>query len=165
MGQVRLLCRLNIGLLVHSQRVGNIFSSECSAQMGSGQAGYYSSSSRNDASSTIEGKGDIMTQVTGIDIVMDWLVQHPTDQYTHLKVQDIHSFMLAFSLSHLRVFSAHYFVKLPPIRNSHPGSHGTAILSLPHYRTCLRFNREEKKSSESSFLPWCPLVLNWCAFM
>ena len=39
-----------------------IISSECSAQMGSEQAGEYSSSSRNNASSTIEGKGDMITQ-------------------------------------------------------------------------------------------------------
>ena len=38
-----------------------IISSECSAQMGSEQAGDYSSSSRKNASSTIEGKGDTMT--------------------------------------------------------------------------------------------------------
>ena len=37
------------------------YSSERSAQMGSEQAGDYSSSSRNNASSTIEEKGDIMT--------------------------------------------------------------------------------------------------------
>ena len=54
-------CVATIGLLVHSQCVGIIFSSECSAQMGPEQAGDYSSSSRNNASSTIEGKGDTMT--------------------------------------------------------------------------------------------------------
>ena len=62
MGQARLLCRLTKGLLVHSQRVGIIISSECSAQMDSEQAGDYSFSSRINASSTIEGKGDTMTQ-------------------------------------------------------------------------------------------------------
>ena len=56
------LCRLTIGLLVHSQCVGVIISSKCSAQMGFERAGDYSSSLRNNASSTIEGKGDIMTQ-------------------------------------------------------------------------------------------------------
>ena len=39
-----------------------IISSECSAHMGSEQAGDYSSSSRNNAFSTIEGKGDTITQ-------------------------------------------------------------------------------------------------------
>ena len=62
MGQARLLlCRLTTGLLVYSQCWYYIISSECFAQMGSEQAGDYSSSSRNKAS-TIEGKGDTMTQ-------------------------------------------------------------------------------------------------------
>ena len=62
MGQARLRDRLTIGLLVHAQCAGIYVSSECSAQMGSEQAGYCSSSSRNSASSTVDGKGDIMTQ-------------------------------------------------------------------------------------------------------
>ena len=45
MGQARLLCRLTIGLLVHSQRAGIIIGSEYSAQMGSERAGVWSSSS------------------------------------------------------------------------------------------------------------------------
>ena len=51
------------GLLVHSQCVGIInISSECSAhQMCSERAGDYSSSSKEYASSTIQGKGDTMT--------------------------------------------------------------------------------------------------------
>ena len=97
---------------------------------------------------------------------MDWLVQHPTDQYTHASKSAGNTLIHAcvFFLSHLRVFSAHYFVKLPPFRNSYPGSHGTPS-SLPHYRACLRFNSEKKKCSELSFLPWRPLASNWCAFM
>ena len=72
-------------------------------------------------------------QVPGVDIVMDyyWMVQHPTDQYTHLKVQEIHSCMRFLFLSHPRVFSAHDFVKLPPFRNSYPGSHGTHTSPFP----------------------------------
>ena len=38
------------------------FSSECSSQMGSEQAGDYPSSSRNSDSSTMKGNGDTMTQ-------------------------------------------------------------------------------------------------------
>ena len=47
-GQARLLCRLTIGLLVHSLTscIGIIISSQCSAQMFSEQAGDYSSSSK-----------------------------------------------------------------------------------------------------------------------
>ena len=56
------LYRLTIGLLFHSQMIGIIISSECPAQMSSEQAGDCSSSPRNDASSTLEGKGDPMTQ-------------------------------------------------------------------------------------------------------
>ena len=48
--------QVDIELLVHSQCVGITISSE------SERAGDYSSSSRNDASSTVEGKGDTMTQ-------------------------------------------------------------------------------------------------------
>ena len=94
-----------------------------------------------------------------------WMVQHLTDQYTHLKVQEMHSFMLAFFfLSHPRVFSAHDFVKLPPFRNSYPGSHGTH--SSPFPTTVLAFVLvAKKKGSELGFLPWRPLTSTWCAFM
>ena len=62
------------------------------------------------------------------------MVQHPTDQYAHLKVQEIHSCMLLafFFRSHPRVFSVHDFVKLPPFRNSYPGSHGTHSSPFPY---------------------------------
>ena len=64
--------------------------------------------------------------------------------------------MLAFFLlSHPRVFSAHDLVKLPPFRNSYPGSHGTHSSPFPttvlafvlvskkkKYRDCLRFSRK-----------------------
>ena len=56
-----------------------------------------------------------------------------------------------FSLSHPPVFSAHEFVKLPPFRNSCPGSHGTHS-SLPHYRACLRrFSRDKNKRFRTRF--------------
>ena len=46
-------------------------------------------------------------QVPRIDIAMDWLVQHRTDQYMHHKSQEIHSFMLAFfSVPSMRIFCA-----------------------------------------------------------
>ena len=63
-----------------------------------------------------------------------WTVQHPTDQYTYLKVQEIHSFMHAacvFFQSHPRAFSAQGFVKLRPLRNSSPGSYGTHSSLFP----------------------------------
>ena len=65
---------------------------------------------------------------------MDWLVQHPpNDQYTHATKKSGNTFIHAcvFFLSHLRVFSAHYFVKLPPFRNSYPGSHGMHSSPFP----------------------------------
>ena len=46
------------------------------------------------------------------------------------KVQEIH-LCLRFFLSYLRVFSVHYFVNLPPFRNSYPGSHGTHSSPFP----------------------------------
>ena len=88
--------------------------------------------------------------------------------------------MLAFFLlSHPRVFSAHDLVKLPPFRNSYPGSHGTHSSPFPttvlafvlvskkkKYRDCLRFSRKNIYIySELGFLPWRPLASNWCAFM
>ena len=96
------------------------------------------------------------------------MVQHPTDQYTHVKVQETHSCMLLafFLLCRPRVFSADDFVKLPPFRNSYPGSHGTH--SSPFPTTVLAFVvsvAKKKKSSELGSLPWRPLALNWFAFM
>ena len=87
-------------------------------------------------------------QVPGVDIVIDyyyWMVQHPTDQYTHVKVQETHSCMLLafFLLCRPRVFSADDFVKLPPFRNSYPGSHGTH--SSPFPTTVLAFVLVAKK--------------------
>ena len=90
--------------------------------------------------------------------------------------------MLAFFLlSHPRVFSAHDLVKLPPFRNSYPGSHGTHSSPFPStvlafvlvskkkkYRACLRFSRKNilrSIYSELGFLPWRPLASNWCAFI
>ena len=94
------------------------------------------------------------------------MVQHLTDQYTHLKVQEMHSFMLAFFfLSHPRVFSAHDFVKLPPFRNSYPGSHGKHSSPLPTTVLAFVLVAKKKKGSESGFLTWRPLASNWCAFM
>ena len=44
-----------------------------------------------------QNKHCVYLQVPGVGIVMDyWLVQHPPDQHTHQKVQEIHSFKLAF---------------------------------------------------------------------
>ena len=105
-------------------------------------------------------------QVPDIDIAMDWLIQHPTDQYTQQKFKKSIHLCLRFFLSHLRGFSAHYFVNLPPFRNSYQGSHGMHS-SLPHYRACLRSNREKLHvtCSELRFLPWRLLASNWCAFM
>ena len=60
-GKTRLLGRLTIGLFVHAQCVGTIISSECSAQIGSERAGFFSSSSRTNDSSIIKGKCDTMT--------------------------------------------------------------------------------------------------------
>ena len=96
-------------------------------------------------SSFIAAFNDLYLQVPGVDIVMDyWLVQHPTDQYKHQKVQEIHSFMLAlFFLPHSREISAHDTVKLPPFRNSYPGSHGTH--SSPFPTTVLAFVQVAKK--------------------
>ena len=71
MGQTRLLlCRLTIYRVTRSLTMCRyiILSSECSAQMGSEQAGDYSSSLRNNAFSTIEGEGDTMTTAaSGLD--------------------------------------------------------------------------------------------------
>ena len=96
------------------------------------------------------------------------MVQHPTDQYTHQKVQEIHSCVLLaffFFLSHPRVFSAHDFVNLPLFRTSYPGSHGKHSSLFPTTVLAFVLVAKTKKSSELGFLPWSPLASNWCAFM
>ena len=70
-------------------------------------------------------------QVPGSNIAMDWLVQHPTDQYTHQKCRKYIHLCLRLFLSHLRVFSAHFFVNLLRFRNAYPGSHGTHSSPFP----------------------------------
>ena len=52
-------------------------------------------------------------QVPGIEVAMDWLIQHPTDQYTHQTCRKYIHLCLLFFLSYLHVFSAHSFVNLP----------------------------------------------------
>ena len=88
-----------------------------------------------------QNKHFLYVQVPGVDIGMNcfWMAQHPTDQYTHLNMQETHSCMLLapFFLSHPRVFSAHDFVKLSLFRNPYPGSHGTH--SSPFPTTVLAF--------------------------
>ena len=109
----------------------------------------------------------LIPPVPGADIVMDyWLVPHPTDQYTHQQVHEIHSFMLAISflLSHPRVFSAHDFAKLPPFRNSYPGSHGTH--SSPFATTVLAFVLiVRKKMFRNKFLLWRHFESSWFTLM
>ena len=91
-------------------------------------------------------------QVPGVDIFLDYrLVQHPTDQHTNQKVQEIRSFLLAFFfllffLSHPRVFSAHDFVKLSPFRNSYSGSHGTHTSPFPTTVLAFVLIAKEKRS-------------------
>ena len=92
-------------------------------------------------------------------------LQHPTDQYTHQTCRKIHSFMLAFfSVPHTRIFCA-LLCRSLSLSQLISGVTWHALLSVPHYRACLRSNREKNKCSELSFLPWRPLASNWCAFM
>ena len=62
---------------------------------------------------------------------IDWYSTQPINTHAHQNVHELRSFMLTFSSVHLRVFSAHYFVKLSPLRNSYPGSHGTHSSPFP----------------------------------
>ena len=83
--------------------------------------------------------------VPGIDIAMDWMVQHPTDQYTRTKkCRNTFIHACVFFLSHLRVFSAHYFVKLRPFRNSYPGSCGTHFSLFPTTERAFVYSRAKK---------------------
>ena len=71
-------------------------------------------------------------QIPRNDIVINWLVQHPTDQYTHQKVQES-TFICAcvfLSVPSTRIFCALIY-KLLPFRNSYPGSHGTQSSPFP----------------------------------
>ena len=50
-----------------------------------------------------------------------------------------------FFPSYLRVFSAHYFVKLPPFHNSYPGSYGTHSSPFPTTKRALVLMARKKK--------------------
>ena len=64
-------------------------------------------------------------QVPGIDIAVDWLIQHPTDQYTPKVQETIHSCLRFFFFPIYTYFLRITFVNVPPFRNSYPGSRGT----------------------------------------
>ena len=94
---------------------------------------------------------------------MDWLIQHPTDQYTHQKCRKyVHLCLHFVFVSSTRISGA--LLCQSPFRNSYPGSHGTHSSPFPTTARAL-VNREKNKCSELSFRPWRPLASNWCAFM
>ena len=104
-------------------------------------------------------------QVPGIDIAMDWLIQHPTDQYTQQKCRKyIHLCLRLFCpiyVSFLRIT----FVNLPPIRNSYTGSHGTHSPPFPTtVRAFVLIERTINVQNQVSS-PGRPLASNWCAFI
>ena len=117
-----------------------------------------------------QNKHFLYVQVPGVDIVVDyynWMVQHPTDEYTHLKVQETHSCMLRaffFSVQCSCIFCA-WLCQACSLSWLISGITWHARLSLPHYRACLLSSREKKKGLEIGFLPWRPLASNWFAFM
>ena len=74
--------------------------------------------------------------------------QHPTDQNTHLIVQEIHScILLAFFFSlPSSCISCAWLCQARCLSKLISGVILHALLSLPHYRACLRrFSREKKK--------------------
>ena len=79
--------------------------------------------------------------------IVGWYSTQPINTRTKKCRKYNHAcYLRFFFLSHPRVFSAHDFVRLPPVRNSHPGSHGTYSSPFPTtYRACLRFSREKEK--------------------
>ena len=93
---------------------------------------------------------------TAIDIVMDWLLQHPTDEYTHAPKSagntfihacvffcPIYAYIRRSTLSSSLPFVTH--IRGHMVRTSLPSS-----LLVP----CVpSFTREKKKCSELSFLP------------
>ena len=93
-------------------------------------------------------------QVPGINIaVMDGLLQHSTDQYTHApKVQEIRPFMLACFFCPIyayfqRISLSSSLPFVPHIR----GHMARTPLPSPLPRACLRFNREKKKKFRITF--------------
>ena len=88
-------------------------------------------------------------------------MQHPTDQYTHQKCRKYINLCLRFFLSHLRVFSAHYFVNLPPFRNSYPGSH--VAHSSPVPTTVLLFQAYISRP-EQTHTSYLLIIYLWCIF-
>ena len=105
-------------------------------------------------------------QVPGVLILLwiGWYSTQPID--IHAPKSAVNTFICGcdFFMSHLHIICAHYFVKLPPFRNSSPGSHGTHSSPFPTTeRAFVLIPR--KKYSELSFLPWHPLASKLCAFM
>ena len=83
-------------------------------------------------------------------LLFGWYSTQPINTRTKKCRKYIDSCLRYFFLSHLCVFSAHYFAKLPPFRNSYPGSHGTH--SSPFPTTCVpSFQAPEKKKLRIKF--------------
>ena len=114
----------------------------------------------------------LYVQVPGVDIVKYkycWMVQHPADQYTHQKVQEIQSCMLLafFFFCPILVCFLRMTLSgsLPFVTHTRGHMARTPLPSpLP---TVLAFVlvAKRKKGSELGFLPWRPLASNWCVFM
>ena len=72
-------------------------------------------------------------QVPGVLILLwiGWYSTQPID--IHAPKSAVNTFICGcdFFMSHLHIICAHYFVKLPPFRNSSPGSHGTHSSPFP----------------------------------
>ena len=108
-----------------------------------------------------QNKHFLHAQVPGVDIVMDyyyWMVQRPTDQCAHQKVQGIHSCMLlAFFFSVLSsCICCAWICRAPSLSLFISGVTWHALLALPHYRACLRFNLAKRKKMFGIKFPSLP---------
>ena len=108
-----------------------------------------------------------------VDIAMDWLVQHPTDQYAHAP-KSAGNTLICACVFFCPIYECFLRITLPislfRTRYLMSGFIWQALLSLPHYRVCLRSNREKKKTFRMKFLevsfPGVPLRrTGWCAFI
>ena len=95
-----------------------------------------------------QNKHFVYLQVPGIEIVMDRLLQNPTDEYTHAPRSAgntfIHACVFFFSVPSTRIFAS-LLCQAPSLTQLISGVTRPALLSLPQYRACLRLITRKNK--------------------
>ena len=89
--------------------------------------------------------------VPGIDIAIDWLVQHPTDQYTHAPKSAANTFMFAFSFCLIYAYFPCITFSNPFLFVTHIRSHGTRFSPFPTTERALIIIDRKKMFKTVSF--------------